>query len=258
MSTLASAFTALPEDDPHVDDLIADAAAANAELERAWAGDILAWAARDIPSFAVTSSFGADSAVLLHLLSTVAPSTPVLFLDTGLHFAETVTFRRSLADRLGLEVVDVRPERTVAEQAADLGDRLWERDPDRCCGLRKTTPLRQAMGAFDGWASGVRRDQTPERAATPIVEARRHDGRFIVKVAPLARWSAGDIATYLEVNELPRHPLVDDGYASIGCAPCTARTAPGQDPRAGRWAAFGAKTECGIHLDGDDPTTAAG
>lgn len=258
MSTLTSMFAALPEDDPRVEQLIADAAAASSELEHAWPGDVLAWASENIPRFAVTSSFGADSAVLLHLLSTVAPRTPVLFLDTGLHFAETVTFRRSLAERLGLDVVDVRPQRTVAEQAQDLGDRLWERDPDRCCGLRKTVPLRQAMGAFDGWASGVRRSQTPERAATPIVEARRHDGRFVVKVAPLARWSDGDVATYLDVNELPRHPLVDDGYASIGCAPCTVRTAPGDDPRAGRWAAFDAKTECGIHLEGDDPTTPAG
>lgn len=257
MSTLTSAFAALPEDDPRVDRLVADVAAVDADLQRAWAGDILAWAADEIPRFAVTSSFGADSAVLLHLLSSVAPSTPVLFLDTGLHFDETITFRRSLAAQLGLHVVDVRPQRTVAEQAQDLGDRLWERDPDRCCALRKTVPLRQAMGAFDGWASGVRRDQTPERATTPIVEARRHAGRFVVKVAPLARWSAADVDTYLEVNELPRHPLVDDGYASIGCAPCTARTAPGEDARAGRWASFG-KTECGIHLDGDDPTAPAG
>jgi phosphoadenosine phosphosulfate reductase len=258
VNTLTSAFAALPEDHPRVDELIEAVATVDAELEGAWAGDVLAWAARNIPRFAVTSSFGADSAVLLHLLSLEAPTTPVLFLDTGLHFAETTTFRRSLAARLGLEVVDVRPQRTVEEQAADLGDRLWERDPDRCCGLRKTTPLRQAMAAFDGWASGVRRDQTTERAGTPIVEARRHAGRFIVKVAPLATWTEQDVATYLEVNELPRHPLVDDGYASIGCAPCTARTAPGQDPRAGRWAAFGTKTECGIHLEGDDPTTTAG
>jgi phosphoadenosine phosphosulfate reductase len=114
------------------------------------------------------------------------------------------------------------------------------------------------MAAFDGWASGVRRDQTPERAATPIVEARPHDGRVVVKVSPLARWSAADIATYLEVNGLPRHPLVEDGYASIGCAPCTVRVGPGQGPRAGRWARFDDKSECGIHLDGDDPTTTAG
>jgi phosphoadenosine phosphosulfate reductase len=256
--TLAAELTALPEDDPHVERLFADAAAADAELAQARAGEILAWAARAIPRFAVTSSFGADSAVLLHLLAIVAPRTPVLFLETGLHFAETATFRSTLADRLGLTVVDVRPERTVAEQALDLGDRLWERDPDRCCGLRKTTPLRQAMAGFDGWASGVRRDQTPGRARTPIVEARLHAGRVITKVAPLAGWSAADVDRYLRINDLPRHPLVVDGYASIGCAPCTVRTTPGQDPRAGRWAAFAGKTECGIHLEGDDPSQTAG
>jgi phosphoadenosine phosphosulfate reductase len=258
VSTLATAFAALPDDHPRVPQLIADTAAADAALEHAWAGDILAWAAANIPRFAVTSSFGAESAVLLHLLAEVAPRTPVLFLDTGLHFTETALFRSTLAARLGLDVVDVQPERTVAQQARDEGDRLWERDPDRCCGLRKTAPLRQAMRAFDGWASGVRRDQTDLRAGTPIVEARRHDGRYIVKVAPLAEWSLADVDTYLRVHELPRHPLVDDGYASIGCAPCTSRTAPGDDPRAGRWAKFEGKSECGIHLEGDDPSLTAG
>jgi phosphoadenosine phosphosulfate reductase len=258
VTTLTRTLAALPEDDPGVPELIAHAAAAGAELEHARGADVLRWAADTLPRFAVTSSFGADSAVLLHLVATVAPRTPVLFLDTGLHFDETITFRRSLAARLDLEVVDVRPQRTVVEQARDHGDRLWERDPDACCGLRKTVPLRATMQGFDGWASGVRRDQTPGRAGTPIVEARRHDGRYVVKVAPLARWADADVARYLEVNDLPRHPLVDDGYASIGCAPCTARTAPGADPRAGRWASFDGKTECGIHLDGDDPTTTAG
>jgi phosphoadenosine phosphosulfate reductase len=257
VTTLTRSLAAIAADDPGVPDLIDRAATANAWLEHARSADVLAWAFDHVPRFVVTSSFGAESAVLLHLVATIAPATPVLFLDTGLHFEETVTFRRSLATRLGLEVVDVRPERTVAEQAEDLGDRLWERDPDRCCALRKTTPLRGALGAFDGWATGVRRAQTPERATTPIVEARRHGGRFVLKVAPLARWTEEDVARYLAVNDLPRHPLTAHGYGSVGCAPCTAPTPPGEDPRAGRWAAFG-KTECGIHLDGDDPTTTAG
>jgi phosphoadenosine phosphosulfate reductase len=258
VTTLTRTLAALGEDDPGVPELIEHAAAANGWLEHARGADVLAWAAETIPRFAVTSSFGADSAVLLHLVATVTPHVPVLFLETGLHFDETIAFRRSLAARLGLEVVDVRPERTVLEQARDHGHELWARDPDRCCGLRKTAPLRGAIAAFDGWASGVRRDQTPNRARTPIVEARRHDGRFVLKVAPLARWAGDDIARYLAFNDLPRHPLVDDGYGSIGCAPCTTRSAPGGDPRAGRWAAFDDKTECGIHLDGDDPTTTAG
>lgn len=225
------------------------AAEAARKLEQASAHSILAWAASVVPRFAVTSSFGADSAVLLHLLARTAPHVPVLFLDTGLHFPETVTFRRGLAIELGLSVVDVAPDRSVAQQAADLGDALWTRDPDRCCGLRKTAPLRQMLRSFDGWATGVRRVQTPERAAVPVVEARRHDGRWLVKVAPLATWTDDDVNAYLCDHDLPRHPLVDEGYASVGCAPCTSRVAPGADPRAGRWAAFDGKTECGIHLD---------
>ena len=196
----------------------------------------------------VTSSFGAESAVLLHLLAGVAPEIPVLFLDTDLHFDETRRFRRDLAKDLGLTVVDLRPALTLAEQADRHGDRLWERDPDVCCGLRKTAPLRAALRDYDGWASGLRRSQTPERATTPVVESRRHDDRWLVKVSPLARWTDADVDTYLQANGLPRHPLTAAGYPSIGCVPCTARVAPGEDPRAGRWAAFGGKTDCGIHL----------
>lgn len=258
MTTGTATLAALGEDDPGVPALLERAATASARLEDATAREILAWAVDAIPRFAVTSSFGADSAVLLHLLADVAPEVPVLFLETGLHFDETLTFRRTLADRLGLEVVDLTPERTVAEQANDLGDELWARDPDRCCGLRKTTPLRAAVAGFDGWASGVRRSQTVQRAGTPVLEARRHAGRIVLKLAPLARWSDADVARHLAAHDLPRHPLVADGYTSIGCAPCTVRTAPGADPRAGRWTGFDGKTECGIHLDGDDPTTPAG
>lgn len=239
-------FRAVAEDE--ADFIGALAAEAAAKLETASAEAILSWAASVVPRFTVTSSFGADSAVLLHLVSRVAPQVPVLFLDTGLHFAETITFRRELASDLGLAVVDVAPQRSVAQQAADDGDELWARDPDRCCGLRKTAPLRQMMRSFDGWATGVRRVQTPERAAVPVVESRRHDDRWLVKVAPLATWTDDDVDRYLDLHDLPRHPLVAEGYASIGCAPCTAKVAPGEDPRAGRWAAFDGKTECGIHL----------
>jgi phosphoadenosine phosphosulfate reductase len=228
-------------------------------LEGRPAEAVLAWAASVVPRFAVTSSFGAESAVLLHLVSRVAPQVPVLFLDTGLHFGETLLFRRELADDLGLSVVDVRPERSVAQQAADHRDALWARDPDRCCGLRKTAPLRQMLRSFDGWATGVRRVQTPERAATPVVEPRRHDDRWLVKVAPIASWSDADVDAYVRQHDLPRHPLLDEGYASIGCAPCTRRVAPGEDARAGRWSSFDGKTECGIHLADDGtvsrPTT---
>lgn len=225
-------------------------AAAAAALEHADAADVIAWAVDAVPRLAVTSSFGADSAVLLHLLAGVTRDVPVLFLDTGLHFDQTHHFRRTLADDLGLHVVDVRPTLSLDQQADRYGDRLWERDPDACCGLRKTTPIRAALRDYDGWASGVRRSQTPERAGTPVVEARHHDDRWLVKIAPLATWSDADVDGYLRAHDLPRHPLWDAGYPSIGCRPCTARVAPGDDPRAGRWAAFGGKTECGIHLDG--------
>jgi phosphoadenosine phosphosulfate reductase len=226
---------------------------ASAHLEGKPADRILAWAAAVVPRFVVTSSFGADSAVLLHLLAETAPEVPVLFLDTGFHFDETLLFRRELARQLGLSVIDLRPDLSVGQQDERYGRELYRRDPDVCCQLRKTVPLRRALQSFDGWATGVRRVQTPERTATPVVEARQHDGRWLVKVAPLATWTDEDVARYLDQHRLPRHPLVSRGYPSVGCAPCTARVEDGQDARAGRWADFDGKTECGIHLtdDGD-------
>lgn len=224
-------------------------------LEGRSAASILRWAAGVVPRFTVTSSFGADAAVLLHLLAQVAPHVPVLFLETGFHFDETITYRRQLARELGLTVLDVQPDLSVHQQAQRHGAELYRRDPDACCRMRKTAPLRRALANFDGWATGVRRSQTPERAATPVVEARQHDGRWLVKVAPLADWTDADVADYLDAHRLPRHPLVADGYPSVGCWPCTQRVADGEDPRAGRWAAFDGKTECGIHLADDDADT---
>ncbi|MBW3659364.1 MAG: phosphoadenylyl-sulfate reductase [Actinobacteria bacterium] len=228
------------------------AAEAAAHLEGKPADRILAWAAAVVPRFVVTSSFGADSAVLLHLVSQVAPEVPVLFLDTGFHFDQTITFRRDLARQLGLSVLDLRPDLSVEQQDVRYGPELFRTDPDVCCQLRKTVPLRRALQSFDGWATGVRRVQTPERAATPVVEARQHDGRWLVKVAPLATWTDADVADYLDRHGLPRHPMVAQGYPSIGCAPCTARVEDGADARAGRWSDFDGKTECGIHLSDDD------
>jgi phosphoadenosine phosphosulfate reductase len=227
------------------------AAEAAVMLEDKPADRILSWAAHVVPRFVITSSFGADSAVLLHLVATVAPQVPVLFLDTGYHFDDTVTFRRDLTRDLGLTVLDVRPDLSVAQQDQRYGSDLFARDPDACCQLRKTIPLRRMLSNFDGWATGVRRVQTPERAATPVVEARQHDGRWLVKVAPLATWTDEQVEDYLDDHGLPRHPLVDQGYPSIGCAPCTRPVGDGQDPRAGRWASFDGKTECGIHLTED-------
>jgi phosphoadenosine phosphosulfate reductase len=247
-------FRAVHEQDDGEGAFIRDMAAEAASmLEGKPAASILRWAAGVVPRFTVTSSFGADSVVLLHLLSEVAPQVPVLFLETGFHFDETLVFRRELARDLGLTVLDVQPDLSVRQQAQRYGAELYDRDPDACCRMRKTTPLRRALANFDGWATGVRRIQTPERSTTPVVEARQHDGRWLVKVAPLASWDDQDIADYQQAHDLPRHPLVDEGFPSIGCWPCTQRVEPGTDPRAGRWAAFDGKTECGIHLADDDP-----
>jgi phosphoadenosine phosphosulfate reductase len=226
-----------------------DVAQAAQELEEASAQDILRWAVAHVPRFAVSSSFGADSAVLLHLLSTVDRDVPVLFLETGFHFPQTLRYRRELADLLGLtQVRDLRPDLTVGQQAREHGGGLYLRDADACCAIRKVEPLNRALRELDGWASGVRRDQTPERADTPVVQTVTREGRALVKVSPLAQWSAADVEGYLHAHDLPRHPLAEAGYPSIGCAPCTRAVAPGDDPRAGRWAGS-AKTECGIHIE---------
>ena len=237
-----------PDDTPFVCTLAAEAAV---HLEGKPADRILAWAADVLPRFALTSSFGAESVVLLHLLSQIDREVPVVFLDTGYHFPETLAYRRQLEERFDLQVVDVHPRLSVAEQDRRFGPDLFARDPDSCCGMRKTVPLRSALADVDGWATGVRRVQTPERAATPVVEARRLGGRWLTKVAPLAAWTDGDVQDYRRAHDLPVHPLEASGFRSIGCAPCT-RPTDGADPRSGRWAGTG-KTECGIHLPADGP-----
>lgn len=237
-----------PDDTPFVSRLAAEAAV---HLEGKPADRILAWAADVLPRFAVTSSFGAESVVLLHLLSKLGRKVPVVFLDTGYHFPETIAYRRQLAERFDLQVIDVHPELSVPEQDARHGAELFRRDPDACCGMRKTIPLRHALADVDGWATGVRRVQTPERAATPVVEARRLGGRWLTKVAPLAAWTDDDVQDYRSTHDLPAHPLEASGFRSIGCAPCT-RPSVGADPRSGRWAGTG-KTECGLHLPADGP-----
>lgn len=220
-----------------------------ARLERADARSVLAWAMTTLPRVAVTSSFGTDSAVLLHLVAQLDPSIPVLFLETGLHFHETLTYRRELSERLGLrDVRDLRSALSVADQARQQGAGLYLRDSDRCCAIRKVAPLNAALAGFDGWVTGVRRDQTPDRADTPVVATAQRGDRTLLKVAPLASWTADDVEAYLDEHDLPRHPLGDRGYASIGCAPCTRPVAEGEDARAGRWSHLG-KTECGIHLE---------
>ncbi len=191
---------------------------------------------------ALVSSFGAEAAVLLHLVAEADPAMPVLFLDTGHLFPETLAHRDRLVRRLGLrDVRSLRPD--PAELAAeDPENWLWASDPNACCALRKVRVLRRALSGFDLWISGRKRYQASTRAALPLFE--RDDGR--VKVNPLAAWGAAEINAYREAHDLPAHPLVAQGYPSIGCLPCTSRVRPGEDPRAGRWRGRG-KVECGIH-----------
>ncbi len=197
-------------------------------------------------SIAAVSSFGADSAVLLALVAEIDRATPVIFVDTRQHFAETLAYRDTLARRLGLmDVRSVGPT-DAALADADPTAELWQFDPDACCTLRKVTPLDRALAPFGAWITGRKRHQSPGRAALPVVE--RVDGK--TKINPLAAWSAAQIEAELVRRRLPRHALSLAGYPSIGCATCTRAVAAGQDPRSGRWAGTG-KTECGIHLQHD-------
>lgn len=194
---------------------------------------------------ALVSSFGAEAAVLLHLVAQADPDMPVLFLDTGQLFPETLAYRDALAGRLGLtDVRSLRPEPVEAAEE-DPEDWLWSSDPEACCALRKVRPLRRALrdGGFALWISGRKRYQAATRTALPVFES-AEEGR--VKVNPLAFWSAAEIEAYRRVHDLPAHPLVAQGFASIGCLPCTSRMRPGEDPRAGRWRGH-SKVECGIH-----------
>ena len=191
---------------------------------------------------ALVSSFGAEAAVLLHLVAEIDSATPVLFLETGKHFALTRAYRSALAAHMGLEDVrDVEPDEAAVAARDPEGD-LWRRDPDACCDLRKVAPLERALAGFDAWITGRKRFQGETRAALKPIEA---DGRRI-KINPLWNWSARDIDAYYVAHALPRHPLVAQGYPSIGCRPCTRPVRTGEDARAGRWAGTG-KTECGIH-----------
>ncbi len=198
------------------------------------------------PSFGrvgVVSSFGAESAVLLHLVATVDKDTPVLFVDTGKLFGETHRYAETLVSELGL--ADLRVIRSKATDLAALDPRgdLWREDAGACCEVRKVAPLQLALDDFDTWITGRKRFQSETRTALPIEE--RLDGRL--KVNPLASWSKVQIDAYFEEHNLPRHPLEADGFLSIGCFTCTDRVQPGEDARAGRWRGSD-KTECGIHL----------
>ena len=219
------------------------AAEAADALEGAPAEQVLQWAADTFGHrLCVTSSM--TDAVIVDLAAKVIPGIDVLFLDTGYHFAETIGTRDAVAAVYPVNVRTITPATTVAEQDAELGPRLYARNPDLCCYLRKVAPLEQAMDGYDAWITGVRREETSVRSSTRAVQwdARRE----MVKVNPIVDWTAEQVDAYIAEQGVLVNPLVYDGYPSIGCATCTLRVAPGDDPRSGRWVGT-AKTECGIH-----------
>jgi len=217
---------------------------AGRRLEQASPQEVLRWAASTFGDrFVVSTSMG--DGVLASLAGSVAPGVDVLFLDTGYHFPETLGTRDAVAQVYDVRVRTVLPLLAVAEQDAEHGPELWRRDPDACCALRKVEPLGRALEGYDAYATGIRRDESPTRAGTPVVEWDERRGK--VKVNPLARWTQDDVDAYVAEHGILVNPLQHDGYPSIGCAPCTRRVGEGEDVRAGRWAGT-PKTECGLHV----------
>jgi phosphoadenosine phosphosulfate reductase len=220
------------------------AAQAAQSLAGAPAQDVIAWAAETFGrKLCITSSM--TDAVIIHLVSRQVPGIDVLFLDTGYHFPETIGTRDAVSAVYPVNVVNVTPPTTVAEQDAGLGPRLYSRNPDLCCYLRKVVPLEQSLSPYEAWITGVRRDETDARSDTSVVSW--DPQREMVKVNPIVEWSQQDVDDYIEQNGVLVNPLVYDGYPSIGCRTCTVQVADGADPRSGRWAGT-AKTECGIHI----------
>ena len=201
---------------------------------------------------AIVSSFGAESAVLLHLVAQVDPNIPVLFLDTGKHFAETIEYRDLVAEKIGLTNLQIlTPDAGELAKKDETGLR-WSYDPDGCCEIRKVKPLEKALAQFDASFTGRKAFQSATRANLPRFEVDTSDAQGRLKINPLIDWSAEDIADYFKGHDLPTHPLVAKGFPSIGCEPCTHKVAPGEDPRSGRWKGWD-KTECGIHKPGEEP-----
>jgi phosphoadenosine phosphosulfate reductase len=213
------------------------------ELEGAPPLEILSWAVEQFgSSWCVTSSMA--DAVVPHLASRALPGVDVIFLDTGYHFAETIGTRDAVAATLPVTVRTITPAQRVAEQDAHYGPRLFERDPDRCCALRKVAPLESALTPYRAWASGLRRDEAISRRSVRVVEWDAKRG--MVKLNPIAAWTQDDVDAYVAANGVLVNPLLYDGYGSVGCAPCTRRLLEGEDSRAGRWAGT-SKIECGLH-----------
>ncbi len=215
------------------------------ELTDATAEQVIAWVAENFAVRATAVACSMADAVLPHLVAQQLAGVDVLFLDTGYHFPETYVTRDEVARSLDVRVVDILPEKTVAEQDAEHGAELFSRDPGLCCALRKVAPLQKSLAGYELWFTGVRREEAATRANTPLIQWDERNG--LVKVNPLAAWSFDDLVGYAADHAVPVNLLMAHGYPSIGCAPCTKPVAAGEDPRSGRWAGL-AKTECGLHL----------
>jgi phosphoadenosine phosphosulfate reductase len=224
-----------------------------AELEGASATDLLRWTDEHFggvrgPRPSATCNYVVASnmqdAVLVDLAAKVRPGVPVMFLDTGYHFVETIGTRDAIEAVYDVRVLNITPEHSVAEQDQLLGKDLFGREPNECCRLRKVAPLSKALSAYSAWVTGLRRVESPTRANAPLIS---FDEAFhLVKINPLAAWSDEDMQAYIAENDVLVNPLVHEGYPSIGCAPCTAKVVEGADPRSGRWEGL-SKTECGLH-----------
>lgn len=212
-------------------------------LADAGCDEVLGWVADEFGYRTAVACSMAD-AVLPHVVTRHLPWVDTLFLETGYHFAETLGTRDAVEASMQLSVVDVTPRRSVAQQDVEFGEKLYQRDPALCCRMRKVEPLHETLQGYEVWITGVRRDESPTRATTPYVQWDEKNG--LVKVNPLTAWSFEELLAYAAANDVIVNPLVNDGYPSIGCATCTQRVAPGDDPRAGRWAGLD-KTECGLH-----------
>ncbi len=215
-------------------------------FETASPQDILAWSLDTFGSgLVMATGFGLSGIVLAHHLAQISPETTVFYLETDLLFSETYALRDHLAERLGLSFQPVHSGVSLERQRQEHGPDLWTHSPDQCCFIRKVLPLRRFLADKTAWITGLRRDQSAARANIRIVEWDEANG--LVKINPLAFWTKKEVWRYIQQHDLPYNPLLDDGYTSIGCMPCTRPVAPGEDLRAGRWAGF-AKTECGIHV----------
>jgi phosphoadenosine phosphosulfate reductase len=234
------------------EELQALVAEGNAEFEaiaasgkEASAEQVIAWVAKNFTADAIAVACSMADAVLPHIVSTQIENVDVLFLETGYHFAETHATRNEVARALPIRVVDVLPKQTVAEQDAQYGEKLWSRDPNLCCALRKVNPLHDSLKNYELWFTGVRREEAPTRANTPLLTWDEKNG--LIKVNPVASWTFDELIDYATEHKVPVNLLLSNGYPSIGCEPCTKPVAEGEDPRSGRWAGAN-KTECGLHI----------